>query len=230
MRETKATKAEEDEDDEESLLTPDGTQSFSVGSPNVPKNVSQRMGRRDSSLSRSPPLSHSEHTYSLTSTNSSQSSPRHLPTSGLPGFIPGYSTGPGAPTSYSDTAPPQIFATPPLSTYFRPHILDEVLPRDMVVSVVIPLFFGFIYPLSPCFHRPSFMSDLSARREERDPLFFALVMSCISVTLVQVPASYFPMERGLIRDLSTRCHDASRHISVGCYDPPSLIHVVIRYL
>ncbi|KAJ7212254.1 fungal-specific transcription factor domain-containing protein [Mycena pura] len=118
--------------------------------------------------------------------------------------------------------PPQPPHTvPPLSYYYRPRRLDEIAPRD-TISLIIALFFDFVYPLTPCIHKPSFMADLHARREERDPLFFALVMST-------VPRSYLPMERPVVRKLAQTCHEASRHISIASYDPPTSMHVVIRY-
>ena len=46
------------------------------------------------------------------------------------------------------------------------------------------------------------MADLRSRREERDPLFFALVMSTLASTLVQLPRSYLPMERPIVRKLA----------------------------
>ncbi|KNZ80907.1 Transcriptional activator protein acu-15 [Termitomyces sp. J132] len=118
---------------------------------------------------------------------------------------------------------------PPLSFYYRPYRLDDIAPRD-TISLIIALFFDFVYPLTPCIHKPSFMADLHARREEHDPLFFALVMSTVASTLVQVPRSYLPMERPVVRKLAQTCHEASRHISVASYDPPTSMHVVIRYL
>ena len=120
-------------------------------------------------------------------------------------------------------------AIPPLSYYYRPHRLEDVAPRDTML-LIIALFFDFVYPLTPCVHKPSFMADVHARREERDPLFFALVMSTVASTLVQVPRSYLPMERHAVRKLAQTCHEASRHISVASYDPPTSMHVVIRYL
>lgn len=120
-------------------------------------------------------------------------------------------------------------ALPPLSYYYRPHRLEDVAPRETIM-LIISLFFDFVYPLTPCVHKPSFMADLHSRREERDPLFFALVMSTCASTLVQVPRSYLPMERPAVRKLAQICHEASRHISVASYDPPQSIHVVIRYL
>ncbi|KAH9925419.1 uncharacterized protein BXZ73DRAFT_103298 [Epithele typhae] len=97
-------------------------------------------------------------------------------------------------------------AIPPLSYYYRPHRLEDVAPRDTIL-LIIALFFDF----------------------ERDPLFFALVMSTVASTLVQVPRSYLPMERHAVRKLAQTCHEASRHISVASYDPPTSMHVVIRY-
>lgn len=120
-------------------------------------------------------------------------------------------------------------ALPPLSYYYRPHRLEDVAPRETIM-LIINLFFDFVYPLTPCVHKPSFMADLHSRREERDPLFFALVMSTCASTLVQVPRSYLPMERPAVRKLAQICFESSRHISVASYDPPQSIHVVIRYL
>ena len=130
-----------------------------------------------------------------------------------------------APTTTQLHAP----SLPPLSYYVRPHRLEDVAPRETIL-LVISLFFDFVYPLTPCIHKPSFMADLQSRREERDPLFFALVMSTVASTCVQVPRSYLPMERREVRKLAQTCHEASRHISVASYDPPTSTHVVIRYL
>ncbi|KIY71708.1 hypothetical protein CYLTODRAFT_418615 [Cylindrobasidium torrendii FP15055 ss-10] len=123
-------------------------------------------------------------------------------------------------------SPPVGF--PPLAQNYRPHRLEEIAPRD-TLSLVIALFFDFVYPLTPCIHRPSFMADLHARREERDPLFFALVMSTVASTLVQVPRSYLPMDRPAVRRLAQTCYEASRLITVSSYDPPSSMLVIIRY-
>ncbi|EGN98442.1 hypothetical protein SERLA73DRAFT_55337, partial [Serpula lacrymans var. lacrymans S7.3] len=119
-------------------------------------------------------------------------------------------------------------AIPPLSYYYRPHRLEDIAPRD-TISLIIALFFDFVYPLTPCIHKPSFMADLHSRREERDPLFFALVMSTVASTLVQVPRSYLPMERSVVRKMAQTCYEASRHISIASYDPPTSMHVVVRY-
>ncbi|KZV78043.1 hypothetical protein EXIGLDRAFT_847839 [Exidia glandulosa HHB12029] len=74
---------------------------------------------------------------------------------------------------------------PPLRQLHRPHRIDAVCPRERI-SQIIGLFFDFVYPLTPCVHKPSFLADFAARREESDPLFFALVMSTVASTLVQL--------------------------------------------
>ena len=124
--------------------------------------------------------------------------------------------------------PPSYF--PPLNYYYRPHRLNDIAPREMLLQI-IQLFFDFVYPLMPCIHRPSFMADLSNHREERDPLFFALVMSTVAATLVQVPRGYLPLvERKAVRRLAQTCYEASRHVTIAASDPPTSTHVVIRYL
>jgi len=125
--------------------------------------------------------------------------------------------------------PPPPSIIPPLNYYCRPHRLEDVVPRDTVL-LILALFFDYVYPLTPSLHKPSFMADVHARREERDPIFFALVMSTVASTLIQVPRSYIPMERHAVRKLAQACHEASRYITVATCDPPSSTHVVIRYL
>jgi hypothetical protein len=105
----------------------------------------------------------------------------------------------GRGSNLSHLSSPQSF--PSLRSQYRPHRLEEIVERD-TVSLIIALFFDFVYPLTPCVHKPSFMADLHARREERDPLFFALVMSTVASTLVQVPRSYLPMDRPAVRKLA----------------------------
>ena len=139
--------------------------------------------------------------------------------------------GPGScPYTFKPHQYPSPSHLPPLNYYYRPHRPNEIAPREMLLQI-IQLFFDFVYPLMPCIHRPSFMVDLSNRREERDPLFFALVMSTVAATLVQVPRSYLPLvERKEVRRLAQICHEASRHVTIAAYDPPTSTHVVIRYL
>jgi hypothetical protein len=112
---------------------------------------------------------------------------------------------------------------------FRPHRLETVAPRA-TFSLIIDLYFDYLYPLTPCVHRPSFMVNFHSRGEEQDPLFFALVMSITASTLVQMPRSYLPMDPQTARKLAQACYEASRLVSVAFCDPPSSTQVVIRYL
>lgn len=159
---------------------------------------------------------------------SDAASQAHLEAS-FPGNYPLYNwTMPYKPNVYSNSHPSGLPPMPPLSYFYRPHRLEDVAPRERIMHI-IGVFFDLVYPLTPCVHRPSFMSDLANRREERDPLFFALVMSTVASTLVQAPRSYIPMDRPSVRRLAQQCHEASRHITVASYDPPTSMMVVIRY-
>ncbi|KAG8851029.1 hypothetical protein FRB96_009511 [Tulasnella sp. 330] len=106
--------------------------------------------------------------------------------------------------------------------------LTNLAPTPTILHV-LSLFFDFVWPLTPCIHRPSFYADLGEKREERDPLFFALVCSTISSTLVQVPLSYLPMDRKEVRRLARSFATASRRAAETARDPPSSMMVIIRY-
>jgi len=155
-----------------------------------------------------------------------------------------YSTTYGATMAWAlpSTSPTTSALTPPSGTMKRTypalnhftqqhHSLDNLpVPRDQIMEI-LKLFFLYVYPLTPCIHKPTFMADLHSRREERDPQFFALVMSTVASTLVQVPRSYLPMfDRASVRKLAMYCSEASRLITVSGYDSPNSAQVVIRYL
>ncbi|KAG8787118.1 hypothetical protein FRC15_009960 [Serendipita sp. 397] len=171
-----------------------------------------------------PPSLDNPFSHSFNATNGSNNGPTN---------VPAYQSWTSPPGSiqypFKPYQPPPPTYLPPLNYYYRPHRLEDIAPREMLLQI-IQLFFDFVYPLTPCVHRPSFMADLSSRREERDPLFYALVMSTIASTLVQVPRSCLPIvERKQVRRLAQLCHEASRHVTVAAYDPPTSTHVVIRY-
>ncbi|KAG9016300.1 hypothetical protein FRB90_003380 [Tulasnella sp. 427] len=117
---------------------------------------------------------------------------------------------------------------PTLSSFHRPHTLETIAPMPLIMHI-LSLFFDYVYPLTPCVHKPSFYEGLREKREEKDPLFFALVCSTLASTLVQVPRSYLPMERDEVRKLAKRFEEASRLVTMSAYDPPQSILVVIRY-
>lgn len=111
------------------------------------------------------------------------------------------------------------------------HGLDYLLvTRDEIIKI-LELFFAHLHPLNPCIHKPTFMQDLMDRREERDSDFFALVMSVIASSLVQLPRSYIPsLDQSLVRMLASYCSEASRLVTLAGYKIPNCVHVVIRYL
>ncbi|KAI0749029.1 hypothetical protein C8Q74DRAFT_1374123 [Fomes fomentarius] len=123
-------------------------------------------------------------------------------------------------SSLADRHPTTLVLLPPAQ-------IEDIAPWDMILLFVL---FDFVYPPTPCVHKPSFMAGVHSQREECGPLFFALVMSTVASTLVQVPRSYLSMEHHTVRKLVQTCHEASRHISVESYDPPTSMQVVIPYL
>ena len=136
-------------------------------------------------------------------------------------------------SSTSSPSPGQIERTYPPLNYFvtRRHSLDRLpVSRERIMDI-LGLFFSYVYPLTPCVHKPSFMADIEAHREETDPMFFALILSTVASTLVQVPRSYLPFfDRPTVRKLALYCSEASRLITVAGYDNPGSTQVVIRYL
>lgn len=75
---------------------------------------------------------------------------------------------------------------------------------------IIDLFFGYVYPLTPAVHRPSFMADLKARRDKTDPVFFALVLVVLASTLVQVPRVLVSLDKDEVEQLARRCVRVAR--------------------
>ena len=67
-----------------------------------------------------------------------------------------------------------------------------------------------VYPLTPCLHRPTFVANLAARLDKTDPVFFALVLTVLASTLVQVPRHLVNLEKAEIESLARRCVRVSR--------------------
>ncbi|KIO27417.1 hypothetical protein M407DRAFT_7297 [Tulasnella calospora MUT 4182] len=105
----------------------------------------------------------------------------------------------------------------------QPYCLNNYAPTSTILHI-LSLFFDFVWPLTPCIHRPSFYADLGEKREERDPLFFALVCSTIASTLVQVPRSYLPMDRDEVRLIAEIISIVRRDV----HKPPSDATAVAR--
>lgn len=74
-----------------------------------------------------------------------------------------------------------------------------------MIDNIINLFFDYVYPLTPCLHRPTFIANLTARMDKTDPIFFALTLNVIASTLVQVPRSLVNLEKSEVESLARRC-------------------------
>lgn len=67
-----------------------------------------------------------------------------------------------------------------------------------------------VYPLTPCLHRPTFIANLTARLDKTNPVFFALALTVIASTLVQVPRSMVNLEKAEVESLARRCVRVAR--------------------
>ncbi|WWC87457.1 uncharacterized protein L201_002346 [Kwoniella dendrophila CBS 6074] len=108
--------------------------------------------------------------------------------------------------------------------------LENVLSRD-VAMYIFSLFFDYVHPLTPCLHRPTFLMEVEARRDEKDPVFLALVLSVLASAMVQIPKALLPPINGVpARDVANRCYQVSRLVSLSTYDPPTIELVITRFL
>nr|XP_018263829.1 uncharacterized protein I303_03702 [Kwoniella dejecticola CBS 10117]OBR85987.1 hypothetical protein I303_03702 [Kwoniella dejecticola CBS 10117] len=109
----------------------------------------------------------------------------------------------------SNHSPAYPLASPALSINNLPEGIDQVVPGPTIDSI-LNLFFDYVYPLTPCLHRPTFVADLTARRDRHDPVFFALTMSVMASTLVQIPRSLVNLDKNEVESLARKCIQISR--------------------
>jgi len=64
--------------------------------------------------------------------------------------------------------------------------------------------------LTPCLHRPTFIGNLAARKDKTDPVFFALTLSVMASTLVQVPRSLVNLDKAEVEALVRICIGVAR--------------------
>jgi hypothetical protein len=159
-------------------------------------------------------------------------------------------------------------ASPPLPTGLTPFTnpestlpaqlkLDAFISRDLAMKT-ISLFFehvslsfshrvtliGQVSCIMPLIHKPSFMADLAAGEEERNPIFFALILQMISMTLIhvshflsqpytadqQLPVAYFPIPAEDVRAFSDRCMRRANAITHRNAERLSLDMCIIKYV
>ncbi|WWC61108.1 uncharacterized protein I303_103686 [Kwoniella dejecticola CBS 10117] len=132
----------------------------------------------------------------------------------------------------SNHSPAYPLASPALSINNLPEGIDQVVPGPTIDSI-LNLFFDYVYPLTPCLHRPTFVADLTARRDRHDPVFFALTMSVMASTLVQIPRSLVNLDKNEVESLARKCIQISRAKMAHMWEdatPISSSMVVISYL
>ncbi|KNX49904.2 hypothetical protein CNBG_9472 [Cryptococcus deuterogattii R265] len=117
-----------------------------------------------------------------------------------------------------------------LSTSRQPYSLEDIIERDVAMGI-FALFFDYVHPLTPCLHRPTFLLEIETRRDEKDPVFLALVLSVLASAMVQIPKPLLPTINSCPgREMADRCYQASRLVSLNTYDPPTIEMVILRFL
>ena len=108
--------------------------------------------------------------------------------------------------------------------------LEAILPRDLMLQIVI-LFFHYLYPLIPLIHRPSFESDIDARREEREgeTEWTTLVIAIIASTAAQMPSILVPLENAHCQALIRRCYAEANKRSQDSYSSPTSTRCKLSY-
>ncbi|TXT14898.1 uncharacterized protein COLE_01091 [Cutaneotrichosporon oleaginosum] len=94
---------------------------------------------------------------------------------------------------------------PSLRDPLAPSVLnpiEAVLPRHLLYGI-LDVYFDYVYCLIPCLHKPTFMRDLDARREEQPggEEFVALVFAVVEATLMQMPRLIVGMPKEAARAL-----------------------------
>lgn len=96
------------------------------------------------------------------------------------------------------------------TTFQNPNPLEALLPRSLLY-LIIDLFFDYVFPLTPCLHKPTFYRDLYSRREEKEgeEEWTALVMATVSLTLLQVPGGFIPLSKREVRWMARLCYEGA---------------------
>ncbi|ODO11771.1 hypothetical protein I350_00555 [Cryptococcus amylolentus CBS 6273] len=158
--------------------------------------------------------------------------PPYPPTCNLAPDGPQQPAGPSPEDGVSPSIALSEASVPPTTT------IESVLPRDLAMHC-IHIYFdhaSFLYSIGvyciiPVIHRPSFNADLAAHAEERNPVFFALIMAMIAATLIHVPKSFFPAHHhDSIRRLSVKCLKACYAVTIREMDKISVDLICIKYL
>ncbi|EAL20596.1 hypothetical protein CNBE5160 [Cryptococcus deneoformans B-3501A] len=115
-------------------------------------------------------------------------------------------------------------------TSHQPHSLEDIIERNVAMSI-FALFFDYVHPLTPCLHRPTFLMEVQTMRDEKEPVFLALVLSVLASAMVQIPKPLLPTINNCPgREVADRCYHVSRLVSLNTYEPPTIEMVILRFL
>lgn len=108
--------------------------------------------------------------------------------------------------------------------------IDAVLPRSVLYQI-IEVYFDYVYCLIPALHKPTFMADLNARREERpgEEEWTILVLSVIETTLVTMPRSFVRLSKRDIKEVFGRAHSAVRNFIQQEFSVLTVTRTIIMY-
>ncbi|KAL1409699.1 hypothetical protein Q8F55_003695 [Vanrija albida] len=196
----------------------------------VRMRVSRRKGPAPVDLSA---ISDAAHGYNPgTSGESASEAPKGLPASSTGSSGLDFDVGQGV--AIPSPSFPLLAASPNVGSMGTavPTSLDQVVSPP-VLENIIGLFFDYVYPLTPCLHRPTFIADLAARRDKTDPVFFALTLVVLASTLVQVPRILVNLDKQEVEALARRCVRVARAKTAYLWEDPVPVRaefVVIFYL
>jgi len=124
---------------------------------------------------------------------------------------------------------PELAGSPALLRQYPnfPHnpnnVFDNILPRGLFY-LVIDHFFDYLHALNPFAHRPTFVRDILDRREENvgQEEWVAMVLSIVSLTILQLPPSFIPVPVAESRRIAYTCYRHARGYSLKDYEHLSL--------
>ncbi|KEF54019.1 uncharacterized protein A1O9_09814 [Exophiala aquamarina CBS 119918] len=122
------------------------------------------------------------------------------------------------------TAEPTPTPTP-TPTYTSGATLMEETPKDgsrEAFQLMIKDYLDLLYPLMPIVHRPTFRFDVARERDERDPVFYSLLLSISAIVVSQLPRRFldykaaqwffeFSTPKQLVMHLEKRIHGLRTH-------------------
>ncbi|RSH95539.1 hypothetical protein EHS25_000631 [Saitozyma podzolica] len=121
--------------------------------------------------------------------------------------------------------------TSPVAVNPDPNPLEAIIPRA-VLDHAVNTYFKYLFGLVPVVHRPTFISDFTARREELpgQEEWTALVFAIVGVSFSQVPWDFVTMSKSDLRDMVQKCYDRVKDFVFDDFAMPTTTRCVLLYL